>query len=120
MSPAFSPPRRVSVPTRSQAPERGLSRQRLDQWFSQRRQRPRIYAQVAGHEAIAAMVGLGLGVGLIPELVLNNSTFKDQLQVVPAEPALNPFPVGLCSPQQRLENPLVAAFWDVAKRAYSQ
>ncbi len=100
--------------------ERGLSKLRLDQWFAQRRQRPRIYAQVAGHEAIAAMVGLGLGVGLIPELVLDNSTFRDQLRTVAAEPALEPFPVGLCSPHQRLENPLVSAFWDVAKRAYSQ
>ncbi len=98
--------------------ERGLSRQRLDHWFTQRRQRPRIYAQVAGHEAIAAMVGLGLGVGLLPELVLSNSPFRDQLRILPATPALQPFPIGLCSLSRRLGHPMVAAFWEVARQAY--
>jgi LysR family positive regulator for ilvC len=97
--------------------ERGLSKQRLDQWFRSRGERPRIYAQVAGHEAIAAMVGLGLGVGVVPELVLHNSTFRDQLQTVVTEPLLGEFPVGLCALKQRLDNPLVAAFWQVAKRS---
>ncbi len=99
--------------------ERGLSKERLDQWFRSRGERPRIYAQVAGHEAIAAMVGLGLGVGVVPELVLQNSTFRDKLQTVAALPALGEFPVGLCALKQRLENPLVAAFWQVARRSYS-
>jgi LysR family positive regulator for ilvC len=99
--------------------ERGLSKDRLDQWFRARRERPRVYAQVAGHEAIAAMVGLGLGVGVVPELVLHNSTFRDKLQTVSVQPALGEFPVGLCVLKQRLENPLVAAFWQVARRSYS-
>jgi LysR family positive regulator for ilvC len=99
--------------------ERGLSKDRLDQWFRARGERPRIYAQVAGHEAIAAMVGLGLGVGVVPELVLQNSTFRDKLRTVAAQPALGEFPVGLCVLKQRLENPLVAAFWQVARRSYA-
>jgi LysR family transcriptional regulator, positive regulator for ilvC len=99
--------------------ERGLSKERLDRWFSVRKQQPRIYAQVAGHEAIAAMVGLGLGVGLVPELVVNNSAFRKQLRVLPAQPALQPFPVGLCSLKQRLDNVLVAAFWNVAMQVYA-
>lgn len=99
--------------------ERGLSKDRLDQWFRSRGERPRIYAQVAGHEAIAAMVGLGLGVGVVPELVLHNSTFRDKLQTVAARPRLGEFPVGLCALKQRLDNPLVAAFWQVARRSYA-
>ncbi len=65
------------------------------------------------------MVALGLGVGLVPELVLDNSTLREQLQVLPAEPDLGPFPVGLCAPRQRLDNPYVAAFWQVARNAYA-
>ncbi len=98
--------------------ERGLSRQRLDYWFRQCGEKPRIYAQVSGHEAIAAMVGLGLGVGLIPALVLDNSTYRTKLQVIDSANELGPFPVGLCALKQRLENPLVAAFWQAANDSY--
>ena len=99
--------------------ERGLSKERLEQWLRARGERPRIYAQVAGHEAIAAMVGLGLGVGVVPELVLQNSTFRDKLQAVSATPPLGEFPVGLCALKQRLDTPLVAAFWQLARRSYA-
>jgi LysR family positive regulator for ilvC len=98
--------------------ERGLSKQRVDAWFRARGQRPRIYAQVSGHEAIAAMVGLGLGVGVVPRVVLDNFTHRDQVRVLPVDVELGPFPVGLCASGQRLENPLVAALWDTARRSY--
>ncbi len=98
--------------------ERGLSKERLDHWFRARGEKPKIYAQVAGHEAIAAMVGLGLGVGVIPKLVLDNSTYRSKLTILPVEPLLGPFPVGLCVLQQRLDNPLVRAFWQAAQRSY--
>lgn len=98
--------------------ERGLSKQRVDAWFRARGERPRIYAQVAGHEAIAAMVGLGLGIGVVPQLVLDNFTHREQLRVIEVDEPLGPFPVGLCALRQRLENPLVAAFWETARRSY--
>ena len=99
--------------------ERGLSKQRVDAWFRSRGLSPRIYAQVAGHEAITAMVGLGLGVGVVPQLVLENFTYRDQIRVLSLDDAPGPFPVGLCASRQRLENPLVAAFWESARRSYS-
>lgn len=99
--------------------ERGLSRERVDTWFRQLGERPRISAQVTGHEAIAAMVGLGLGVGVIPQLVLDNSTFRNKLMSIPVQPPLAPFIVGLCALRQRLDNPLVAAFWQVASDSYA-
>jgi LysR family positive regulator for ilvC len=98
--------------------ERGLSKDRVDAWFRQRHEKPRIYAQVAGHEAIAAMVGLGLGVGVVPRLVLDNSAIQGSLLALEVEPPLGPFPVGICALSQRLENPLVRAFWNVARRLY--
>ena len=98
--------------------ERGLSRERADSWFRERGKRPRIYAQVAGHEAIAAMVGLGLGVGLVPELVLEASAYRDKLMTLDELEPTGAFPVGLCASRQRLENPLVQAFWQVARASY--
>lgn len=99
-------------------PEHGLARLRVDAWYRQRGLRPNIYAQVSGHEAIVSMVGLGLGVGVVPELVLANSPQREIIGIIDAQPALAPFVVGLCATAQRLENPLVKAFWDTARASY--
>ncbi len=98
--------------------ERGLARTRLDQWFRSQGFKPHIYAQVSGHEAIVSMVGLGFGVGVVPELVLSNSPLKDRVRVLDVQPPLTPFAVGLCALGQRLDNPLVRAFWDCARESY--
>lgn len=100
--------------------ERGLSQQRLQNWFRSNSIRPNIYAQVSGHEAIVSMVGLGLGVGVVPELVIDHSALRDKVRVLEMVPALEDFSVGLCSLQQRLENPLVKAFWEVAALSYRE
>lgn len=98
--------------------EHGLARTRTDQWFKRLGVKPDIYAQVSGHEAIVSMVALGFGVGVVPELVLVNSPLKDKVQVLDVQPSLTPFAVGLSALAQRLENPLVRAFWDCAKASY--
>lgn len=98
--------------------ERGVARSRLDHWFRAQGVKPNIYAQVSGNEAIVSMVGLGFGVGLVPELVLVNSPLKDRVRVLDVQPALMPFAVGVCALAQRLENPQVRAFWECAKSSY--
>jgi LysR family positive regulator for ilvC len=100
--------------------ERGVGRTRIDQWFRSHGIKPNIYAQVSGNEALVSMVGLGFGVGVVPELVLSHSPLKEKVQVVDVQPPLTPFAVGLSSTAQRLENPLVRAFWDCAKASYRQ
>ena len=64
------------------------------------------------------MVGLGFGVGVVPELVLANSPLKDRVRVLDVQPPLTPFAVGICALAQRLENPQVRAFWECAKSSY--
>jgi len=98
--------------------ERGLARQQVEAWCRARGVKPNIYAQVSGHEAIVSMVGLGLGVGVAPELVLDNSPQREMIRVLDVQPSLAPFTVGLCAAAQRLENPLVKAFWDSARTSY--
>ena len=95
--------------------ERGLARQQVDAWCRANGIKPNIYAQVSGHEAIVSMVGLGLGVGVVPELVLANSPQRATIRVLDVQPALAPFVVGLCVAGARLDNPLVKAFWDAAR-----
>lgn len=99
--------------------ERGLSRERLDLWLADRGVEPNIYAQVAGNEAIIAMVSLGCGVGVVPKLVLENSPLKRQIRILEVRPELLPFSVGVCTPARNLANPVIRAFWDVAEREKS-
>ena len=94
--------------------ERGLGRRRLDSWFKERDIQPNIYAQVAGNEAIIAMVSLGCGIGVVPQLVLEKSPMQDQVVTVKAEPALTPFTVGVCTAGKNMQNPIIRSFWDIA------
>lgn len=98
--------------------EFGLARKRLDHWFRAQSIKPNVYAQVAGHEAIVAMVGLGLGVGVVPHLVIENSPLKDKIRTVSVEKPLKPFDVGVCVLNRRLQDPLVNAFWKTAHSLY--
>ena len=99
-------------------PERGVTKEMLDAFFRERGIRPRIYAQVAGHEAIVAMVSLGLGVGIAPRLVIESGGMAGSVTEMPVEERLPPLTVGLCSLGQRLASPLVRSFWDVAGQTY--
>jgi LysR family positive regulator for ilvC len=95
--------------------ERGLSRERLDRWLTARQIEPNIYAQVAGNEAIIAMVSLGCGVGVVPRLVLENSPLREQIRILEVTPKLEPFSVGVCTQTKNLANPIIRAFWTIAE-----
>jgi len=92
--------------------ERGIARDRLDQWFRQRRLTPNIYAQVSGNEALVSMVSLGFGVGLVPKIVVDNSPLKDEVCMFQEQIEMQPYEVGVCVLKQRLKSPLVKAFWE--------
>ena len=92
-------------------PEQGVARRRLDAQFEQMDIKPNIYAQVAGNEAIVSMVALGFGVGVVPLIVLQNSPLFDKVRLLPVQPVLKPYDVGMCVLEKKLKNPLVNAFW---------
>lgn len=92
----------------------GLSRERTDKWFRKKNISPNVYAEVAGNEAIIAMVALGCGVGVVPGLVLEKSPLKEQIDIVAVEPELESFSIGLCTMKRNMQRPQVDAFWKVA------
>ena len=96
-------------------PQTGLSRRRLDQWLKERRITPNISSEVSGNEAIIAMVRLGCGVGIVPELVLERSPFRDEVTILDKAPRLEPYVVGLCASRRTLQRPSVRAFWLLAE-----
>jgi len=91
--------------------ERGLARRRMDEWFRSRDIQPRIYAQVAGNEAIVSMVSLGFGVGVVPRIVLDNSPLSHRIRVLDVKPPLEDYEVGLFALERRLASPLIHAIW---------
>jgi LysR family transcriptional regulator, positive regulator for ilvC len=92
--------------------EAGLSREHSNTWFRALGILPRIYAQVAGHEAIVSMVGLGFGIGVVPRIVLDNSPLVGRVRILPVKPELPHYDVGLCVLERRLRSPLIQALWD--------
>ncbi len=97
--------------------ESGLARTRVDQWFKAIKVNPKIYAQVSGNEAIVSMVSLGLGVGVVPKIVLDNSVLAPSVKIWRVSPLLEPYRLGLFTQTRRLHNPLVSAFWELTKPA---
>ncbi|NND55493.1 MAG: HTH-type transcriptional activator IlvY, partial [Gammaproteobacteria bacterium] len=95
--------------------ERGLARSRVDKWFAEHGVQPDIYAQVAGNEAIVSMVSLGFGVGVVPQIVVDNSPLADKVTVLDLKPELEPYEVGLFTLNKKLRNPLIGAFWAMQK-----
>lgn len=92
-------------------PQQGLERRRIDRFLNDGGVTPEIYAEVSGNEAIIAMVSLGCGVGLVPELVLSGSPLQEGISrlAVPQRPA--GFTVAACATQRQLQRRAVAAFW---------
>lgn len=93
-------------------PERGVTRDITDSWLRGHFDRePPVYARVAGHEAIAAMVALGLGIGIVPRLVVDASGLAGELELcsVPDLPCIT---IGLCARSGRVADPVVAALFD--------
>lgn len=93
--------------------EGGVARNRIDAWFKKRQVSPRIYAQVAGNEAIVSMVSLGLGIGVVPQIVIDHSPMADRIQILNVKPQLEPYDIGLLTLKKHLKNPMIKAFWEL-------
>jgi len=97
-------------------PERGLARTRVDNWFRALGAQANIYAQVAGNEAIVSMVSLGFGVGVVPQIVLDNSPLADTVQVLDVQPGLAAYEVGLFTLEKKQGSPIINAIWSQLKK----
>jgi LysR family positive regulator for ilvC len=73
------------------AAEKGMARKRTDTWFRSKNIKPNIYAQVSGNESILAMVSLGFGIGIVPQLVLEKNIINRDVQVLDIRPEIKPY-----------------------------
>jgi LysR family positive regulator for ilvC len=99
-------------------PSSGQARESADRWFRRRRIVPQVYGEIAGSEAILALVSLGCGVGIVPRIVLEESPLASKVRVLEPEAggeALGEFRVGVCTQRKKLTSPLVRALWESFK-----
>ncbi len=92
--------------------EQGLARTRTDRWLKSHNIKPKIYAQVSGNEAIVSMVSLGFGIGVVPQIVLDNSPLTARIRTYDIQPPLTAYDIGLFALDKRLKEPLINAFWN--------
>lgn len=75
-------------------PKAGLARSRFDKWIKSRNVKPIISAETEGNEAILAIAQLGLGIGLVPQIVLENGPYKGEFIIHTAGNILGYYDVG--------------------------
>lgn len=75
-------------------PKTGLARQRFDKWTRSRNVHPIIAAETEGNEAILAIVQLGLGIGLVPQIVLESTPYKNSFVIHTAGNTMGFYNVG--------------------------
>ena len=81
-------------------PKTGLARERFNRWIESRNVKPVIAAETEGNEAIMAMVQLGLGIGLVPHIVLTNGPYEKGFTCHAAGNALGYYEVGFIQKKQ--------------------
>ncbi|MEY2931043.1 MAG: hypothetical protein RL033_1792 [Pseudomonadota bacterium] len=95
-------------------PRRGLERTRIDAWLEEQVAHPEVYAEVDGNEAILAMVALGCGVGVVPELVRKDSPLRGRIEQVEVRRPPRGYHVSLCAKSRTLSRRTAAALWELA------
>jgi len=94
-------------------PEHGAARKRFELWYRKKQQgKPNIYATVSGNEALVSMVALGCGVGIVPQVVVDNSPVKDRVHNLVNIGEIEPFELGVCCLNQSKAQPLIKAFFN--------
>jgi DNA-binding transcriptional LysR family regulator len=75
-------------------PATGLARERFDRWSKEHGFRPRIAAETGGNEPLLAFARLGLGLALVPRIVVESGPFADGLAIYDGGPALGDYDIG--------------------------
>ena len=58
------------------------------------------------------MVSLGFGIGVVPQIVLDNSPLAARIRIYDIQPPLTGYEIGLFALEKRLKDPLINAFWN--------
>lgn len=96
-------------------PEKGQLRYEVEKWLTAQGITPRIYSEVAGHEAIVSLAALGFGIAVVPRLVYDISPFKNDVMILKELP-WSDFRVALCCLSDHCQEKRIHTVIEVAKR----
>lgn len=99
-------------------PEHGVLKERLDDYCKKLNLQPKVYSHVSGHEAMVALVSLGLGIALVPDVVLEQSPFKNQVTQLPTNQLDEKIEIGLVCKKGKRKEPLIDAVWKTAEKVF--
>jgi LysR family positive regulator for ilvC len=97
-------------------PESGPSKRIVHHWFTEQGIKPRVYATVGGNEAIVSMVALGCGLGIVPQVVLDNSVASQKVNKIVLN-NIEAYQLGLCCLHKRADEAVIKALFEQAKTA---
>ena len=66
---------------------------------------------------MVALASLGFGIACVPEIVISQSPFKNQVQLLQLRS--DEIEIGLVTKNKRLYDPVVKALWDTAKGLFT-
>lgn len=99
----------------------GLARERFDRWTKAHGLRPRVAAETAGNEPLLAFARLGVGLALVPRIVVETGPFAEGLTIYDGGPAFGDYDIGFVmraarsgSPASRRVRAAVAALLEAA------
>ena len=81
-------------------PRTGLARSRFDSWIKSRNVTPQVTAETEGNEAVMALAALGLGIGLVPKIVLDYGPYREGFICHSAGNALGYYDIGFIQQKQ--------------------
>ncbi len=103
-------------------PKHGLARERFDRWTRMHNIKPEIAAETAGNEALLAFARLGLGLALVPLLVLENGPFAEGLVLYQAGSEFGEYNIGFMQKSEQSGSTstkkLRVAIADIIERTY--
>ncbi len=99
-------------------PETGPARVQIAAWLKSHRLKPDILTYVSGNEAILSMASLGLGVGIVPRLVVEHAPKAILVRYLENGPILEPYTIALCTRRQGKANPIIQAIRQVAAETF--
>lgn len=96
-------------------PATGLLRAAAETFFKKRRAKPLVYGEMPGNEAILSLVSLGVGVGVVPRIVMEQSPLRAAVRALELE--LGELRVGVCTERRKLRTAIIRAFWESVEGA---
>ncbi|MED7787893.1 HTH-type transcriptional activator IlvY [Francisella sp. 19X1-34] len=87
----------------------------LDEWFNKQNLKPEIYGDVDGNEAILSLVASGIGISVLPEVILKHSHLSKSVNIVETNGLPEIF-VGVVMRKEALISPVKKIFWELVEK----